>query len=77
MIPSIWRIPIVDAQTATAYALDKGWDFDWAFMSPAEKVEAMLAIVPERLVCEAMNENEKLAALWFQWRLEKLKGDTP
>jgi hypothetical protein len=77
MIPAIWRTPIVDAETATAYALDKGWDCDWAGMSPEQMVDEMRRVVPPLVLASAFIENEQLAALWFQWRLEKLKGDAP
>jgi hypothetical protein len=37
----------------------------------------MRRVVPPLVLASAFIENEQLAALWFQWRLEKLKGDAP
>jgi hypothetical protein len=77
MIPAIWRTPIVDAETAAEFGLDMGWDAEWADMTPAEKVADMLRYMPSSVLHDAMTENDTLWFLYCQWRLEKLKGDTP
>ena len=71
------RAEIVDAHTASMYGLDKGWDAEWADMSPSEKVADILRYVPSGVLHDAMNENSALWYLYCQWRLEKLKGDAP
>lgn len=68
------RVGIVDAETANRHAEDKGWDADWAGMSPEQMVAEMRRVVPPMILAFAFIENEQLATLWYQWRLEKLKG---
>lgn len=68
------RVEIVDAQTANMFAEHEGWDADWAAMSPEEMVAEMRRVVPPMVLVSAFVENEQLATLWYQWRLEKIKG---
>lgn len=68
------RVDLVDAETANRIAEDRGWDADWAGMIPEQMVAEMRRVVPPMLLVAAFIENEQLATLWYQWRLEKLKG---
>ncbi len=77
MIPAIYRTELPDADMACHYGLDNGWDFEWAEMTPAEKVADMLRYMPSRVLHDAMTENEQLWRLYCQWRMERMKGDAP
>lgn len=70
-----FRRPIVDADDAVAHADDKGWDAEWAEMTPEQIVADMRRVVPSLALAAAFIENEPLYRLWAQWRLQRLISD--
>ena len=75
-VPSVIGTPFlrppVDADDAVAYGDDKGWDVEWAGMTPEQIVADMRRVVPSMALADAFTQNETLYRLWAQWRLQRL-----
>lgn len=67
-----FRHPPVDADAAVAHADNKGWDVEWAGMTPEQIVADMRRVVPSLVLAAAFIENDALYRLWAQWRLQRL-----
>ena len=65
----------IDADTAVAYADDKGWDAEWANMTPEEIVADMRRYVGPETLADEFVQNEPLYRLWALRRLQRISED--